>query len=114
LPEISEPILPPGQGTAANPAAAAAEALAAKVDAKAAQSTIKRIVIDPGHGGHDTGTISASGMREKDLVLDVGRRLRAFIKNNYLDVEVIMTRDSDRFVAFDVITSIACATCYDF
>jgi len=107
LPEISEPILPLAHGGTANPAAAAAEALAAKVDAKAAQSPIKRIVIDPGHGGHDTGTISASGMREKDLVLDVGRRLRAFIKNNYPDVEVIMTRDTDRFVALEERTAIA-------
>mgnify|MGYP001325741864 CR=1 FL=1 len=34
---------------------------------------IGRIVIDPGHGGHDTGTIGPTGLREKDLVLDVGR-----------------------------------------
>jgi len=107
LPEISDPILPLAQGSTANPAAAAADALAAKVDAKAAQSPIKRIVIDPGHGGHDTGTISANGMREKDLVLDVGRRLRAYIRNNYPDVEVIMTRDSDRFVALEERTAIA-------
>ncbi len=107
LPEISDPILPLAPGSPANPAAAAADALAAKVDAKAAQSPIKRIVIDPGHGGHDTGTISANGMREKDLVLDVGRRLRAYIRNNYPDVEVIMTRDSDRFVALEERTAIA-------
>lgn len=107
LPEISDPILPLPQGSTANPAAAAVDALAAKVDAKAAQSPIKRIVIDPGHGGHDTGTISANGMREKDLVLDVGRRLRAYIKNTYPDVEVIMTRDSDRFVALEERTAIA-------
>ena len=107
LPEISDPILPLAPGNTANPAASAADALAAKVDAKAAQSLIKRIVIDPGHGGHDTGTISANGMREKDLVLDVGRRLRAYIKNNYPDVEVIMTRDSDRFVALEERTAIA-------
>jgi N-acetylmuramoyl-L-alanine amidase len=107
LPEIGDPILPLAQGSTANPAAAAADALAAKVDAKAAQSPIKRIVIDPGHGGHDTGTISANGMREKDLVLDVGRRLRAYIKNNYPDVEVIMTRDTDRFVALEERTAIA-------
>ncbi len=104
LPEITDPILPTGP---ANPAAAAAATLAAKVDSKAAESPIKRIVIDPGHGGHDTGTISANGMREKDLVLDVGRRLRAYIKNNYPDVEVIMTRDSDRFVALEERTAIA-------
>src|SRR5262249_13063979 len=63
--------------------------------------------IDPGHGGHDTGTISASGMREKDLVLDVAHRLKAYIKRNYPDVEVIMTRDSDRFVALEERTAIA-------
>ena len=107
LPEISDPILPLAPGSNGNPAAAAADALAAKVDAKAAESPIKRIVIDPGHGGHDTGTISPNGMREKDLVLDVGRRLRAYIKNNYPDVEVIMTRDSDKFVALEERTAIA-------
>ena len=36
---------------------------------------IGRIVIDPGHGGHDTGTIGPNGFTEKDLVLDVGLRL---------------------------------------
>lgn len=107
LPEITDPILPLAQGNISSSAAEAAEAIAAKVDAKAAQSTIKRIVIDPGHGGHDTGTISAGGMREKDLVLDVARRLRAYIKNNYPDVEVIMTRDTDRFVALEERTAIA-------
>lgn len=107
LPEISDPILPLAPGSTPNPAASAADALAAKVDAKAVESPIKRIVIDPGHGGHDTGTISANGMREKDLVLDVGRRLRAYIKNNYPDVEVIMTRDTDRFVALEERTAIA-------
>jgi N-acetylmuramoyl-L-alanine amidase len=107
LPEISDPILPLAPGSAVNPAQSAADAMAAKVDARAAQSLIKRIVIDPGHGGHDTGTISANGMREKDLVLDVGKRLRAYIKNNYPEIEVIMTRDSDRFVALEERTAIA-------
>lgn len=107
LPEITDPILPLAPGSPVHHAATAADALAAKVDAKAAESPIKRIVIDPGHGGHDTGTISPNGMREKDLVLDVGRRLRAYIKNNYPEVEVIMTRDSDRFVALEERTAIA-------
>jgi N-acetylmuramoyl-L-alanine amidase len=107
LPEIGDPIVPLGQGNSTDAAAVAADALAAKVDAKAAQAPIKRIVIDPGHGGHDTGTISPGGLREKDLVLDVGRRLRAYIKNNYPDVEVIMTRDADRFVALEERTAIA-------
>lgn len=110
LPEITDPILPLAPANSAgagNSAAAATQALASKVDAKAAESPTKRIVIDPGHGGHDTGTISASGMREKDLVLDVGRRLKAYIKHNYPEVEVIMTRDSDRFVALEERTAIA-------
>jgi N-acetylmuramoyl-L-alanine amidase len=110
LPEIADPILPLPPASSpetANTPAGAAQALAAKVDAKAAQSSIKRIVIDPGHGGHDTGTISPGGMREKDLVLDVARRLRAYIKNHYPDVEVIMTRDTDRFVALEERTAIA-------
>jgi len=110
LPEISEPIVPTGSvppPTASDSAAASPQSLAAKIDAKAAASQIKRIVIDPGHGGHDTGTISSGGMREKDLVLDVARRLKAYIKNNYPDVEVIMTRESDRFVALEERTAIA-------
>jgi len=110
LPEITDPILPlaPANTTKVpEGSSAAAQLLAAKVDSKAAQAPIKRIVIDPGHGGHDTGTISPGGMQEKDLVLDVGRRLRAYIKQNYPDVEVIMTRDADRFVALEERTAIA-------
>ncbi|HKP86056.1 MAG TPA: N-acetylmuramoyl-L-alanine amidase [Blastocatellia bacterium] len=111
LPEIPDPIIPMNSAESRNatnaPAAAAAQELAAKVDAKAADSPIKRIVIDPGHGGHDTGTISPGGLREKDLVLDVARRLRAYIKHNYPDVEVVLTRDSDRFVALEERTAIA-------
>src|SRR5262249_53169171 len=79
----------------------------AKPDAKAVESPVKRIVIDPGHGGHDTGTISPSGMLEKELVLDVARRLRAYIKKSYPDVEVILTRDSDKFIALEERTAIA-------
>lgn len=109
LPEITEPILPMSSPDArkATEAQAAAQELGARVDAKQAEAPIKRIVIDPGHGGHDTGTISPSGMREKDLVLDVAHKLRAYIKRNYPDVEVILTRDSDRFIALEERTAIA-------
>jgi N-acetylmuramoyl-L-alanine amidase len=111
LPEISDPIVTLANARSAaragNPAAALAKALGANVDAKAAEAPIRRIVIDPGHGGHDTGTISAGGMREKDLVLDVARRLRGYIKYSYPDVEVILTRESDRFVALEERTAIA-------
>ncbi len=111
LPEISDPIVTLANARsaapAASPAAALAKALGAKIDAKAVEAPIHRIVIDPGHGGHDTGTISAGGMREKDLVLDVARRLRGYIKHSYPEVEVILTRESDRFVALEERTAIA-------
>ncbi|HWO01954.1 MAG TPA: N-acetylmuramoyl-L-alanine amidase, partial [Blastocatellia bacterium] len=111
LPEITDPIVPlPNARSStltANPADALAKALGAKIDSKVTETPIHRIVIDPGHGGHDTGTISAGGMREKDLVLDVARRLRGYIKHSYPDVEVILTRESDRFVALEERTAIA-------
>ena len=111
LPEIADPIETLAAARSArpaiNPADALAKALGSKIDAKVAQAPIHRIVIDPGHGGHDTGTISSNGMREKDLVLDVARRLRGYIKHSYPDVEVILTRDADRFVALEERTAIA-------
>ena len=111
LPEISDPIETlantRSSARAANPAEALAKALGAKIDVRVAEAPIRRIVIDPGHGGHDTGTISAGGMREKDLVLDVARRLRGYIKYSYPDVEVILTRESDRFVALEERAAIA-------
>jgi N-acetylmuramoyl-L-alanine amidase len=110
LPEINEPIIPhnPNEARAPNSPAAQAGAIAGAVDAKVASGTsIKCVVIDAGHGGHDTGTISGNGMREKDLALDVARRLRGYLKRNYPDIEVVMTRDGDYFVALEQRTAIA-------
>jgi N-acetylmuramoyl-L-alanine amidase len=75
-------------------------------DEKSAGSA-RCIVIDPGHGGHDTGTIGSGGLREKDLVLDVARRLRDYISKSYPEIEVILTRESDRFIALEERTAIA-------
>ena len=67
---------------------------------------IGRIVIDPGHGGHDTGTIGPHGLREKDLVLDVGLRLKALLERK-TDAEVVMTRHDDTFIPLQERTAIA-------
>ena len=67
---------------------------------------IARIAIDPGHGGHDTGTIGPGGLREKDLVLDVALRLKKLIENK-MESEVIMTRSDDTFIALEERTAIA-------
>jgi N-acetylmuramoyl-L-alanine amidase len=54
-------------------------------------------MIDPGHGGHDPGAIGRSGTQEKDITLDVGRRIAAFFANSQT-VKVKLTRDTDEFI----------------
>jgi len=67
---------------------------------------IGRIVIDPGHGGHDTGTIGPNGFTEKDLVLDVGLRLGRLLESK-LGAEVVYTRDDDTFIPLESRTAVA-------
>jgi N-acetylmuramoyl-L-alanine amidase len=67
---------------------------------------IGRIVIDAGHGGHDTGTIGPNGLLEKDLVLDVAKRLGRLLETR-LGAEVIYTRQDDTFVPLETRTAIA-------
>ena len=67
---------------------------------------IGKIVIDPGHGGHDTGTIGPNGLEEKDLVLDVGRRLGKLLQGR-LGADVVYTRKDDTFIPLETRTSIA-------
>ncbi|HXZ10902.1 MAG TPA: N-acetylmuramoyl-L-alanine amidase [Candidatus Sulfotelmatobacter sp.] len=68
---------------------------------------ISRIVIDPGHGGHDTGTIGPHGLMEKDLCLDVAQRLGRLIEDKLPGAEVIYTRKDDTFVPLEDRTAIA-------
>ena len=67
---------------------------------------IKTIVIDPGHGGKDPGAVGPNGTREKDLVLDVAKRLAKIIKKK-MHVKVILTRNDDTFVPLAVRTQMA-------
>ena len=66
---------------------------------------IKKVVIDPGHGGNDPGAIGKNGLREKDVNLDIAKRLAGELRAQ--GVEVIMTRTSDNFIALPVRASIA-------
>ena len=68
---------------------------------------IGRIVIDPGHGGHDTGTIGPTGLMEKDLCLDVALRLGRIIEQRLPGAEVIYTRSDDTYVPLEERTNIA-------
>jgi len=56
------------------------------------------IVIDPGHGGHDDGAISASGLREKEVTLDLAQRLGELLEKR-LGAKVVYTRTTDDFLA---------------
>jgi N-acetylmuramoyl-L-alanine amidase len=68
---------------------------------------INRIVIDAGHGGHDTGTIGPTGMMEKDLCLDVALRLGKLIEQKLPGADVVYTRSDDTFIPLEERTHIA-------
>ncbi|MEO6830193.1 MAG: N-acetylmuramoyl-L-alanine amidase [Acidobacteriaceae bacterium] len=67
---------------------------------------VRRIVIDAGHGGHDSGTLGPGGVEEKDVALDVALRLGSLLHRR-LGADVIYTRRTDRFVALEERTAIA-------
>jgi len=67
---------------------------------------IKRVVVDPGHGGSDPGAIGPKGLYEKDVVLDVAKKLGEILKEKY-NMEVIFTRDEDVFIPLEERTAIA-------
>ena len=64
------------------------------------------IVIDPGHGGVETGAIGPSGLQEKEVTLDLARRLRQTLARDQR-LAVVLTRDEDRLVGLDERTAIA-------
>lgn len=79
----------------------------AKIDSSGNRSLVRvfglkmgKVVIDAGHGGHDTGTIGPHGLNEKDLVLDVSLRLGKLIQQK-LGSEVIYTRSDDTFIPLE-------------
>jgi N-acetylmuramoyl-L-alanine amidase len=78
----------------------------AKQGSKFKPGRIRRIVIDPGHGGHDPGAMSPTGTREKDIVLQVGLRLAQKIREE-LGIDVVMTRSTDVFIELQERTAIA-------
>jgi len=67
---------------------------------------VSRVVIDAGHGGKDTGSIGPTGYSEKELVLDVAKRLKTLIETE-IGAEVVMTRSDDTFVPLETRTAIA-------
>jgi len=102
----------PPKATPAPPKSAAPTESGSRTLTRVLGLKIGRIVIDPGHGGHDTGTIGPTGLREKDVVLDVGLRLRKLLERK-VGCEVIMTRSDDTFIPLEERTAIANAKAAD-
>jgi len=71
-----------------------------------AVSGLRKIVLDPGHGGKDPGAIGAGGLAEKDVVLSIAKKLALKLKNE-MGIEVVLTRKDDRFVALEDRTALA-------
>ena len=67
---------------------------------------VGRIVIDAGHGGHDSGTLGVDGIEEKDVVLDVALRLGKLLHER-LGAEIVYTRSDDTFIPLETRTAIA-------
>lgn len=67
---------------------------------------LNRVTIDPGHGGHDHGTTGPGGVVEKELVLDIAKRLGALIETR-LGAEVVYTREGDVFIPLEERTALA-------
>ncbi|HAV92098.1 TPA: hypothetical protein DCW38_02835 [candidate division WOR-3 bacterium] len=69
--------------------------------------SLKTIIIDAGHGGKDPGAIGPSGVQEKTMNLDMAQRLKKLINAGYKNIDVIMTRDKDKFVSLSERTQLA-------
>jgi N-acetylmuramoyl-L-alanine amidase len=103
-PPASSPLTPPVSGelgTAARHTSTGQSSLTRALGLK-----VGRVVIDPGHGGHDQGTQGPKGLVEKDLVLDVAQRVGKLIED-HMNAEVIYTRTDDTFVPLEGRTALA-------
>jgi len=65
----------------------------------AGRRSVARVVVDPGHGGYDPGAIGPTGIKEKDVTLDIAHRVAPVLARD--GVQVVLTRDDDRFVSLE-------------
>jgi N-acetylmuramoyl-L-alanine amidase len=75
-------------------------------DPRAATTPLRTMVLDAGHGGHDPGATGPTGLTEKELVLDVTRRVAKLVSGQ-LGIKVLLSRDGDHFVPLRDRTSYA-------
>ena len=99
LPESDAPLLPPGFAKAPK------DKVFQRDIPPVLPSDRPRIIIDPGHGGDDPGTIGIGGIKEKDVILPISLDVAEILRKQ--DIEVIMTRDSDNFISLQGRTDMA-------
>ena len=78
------------------------------LDRRVIPLAVHQVVLDPGHGGHDPGAITREGLHEKNLTLDIARRLSIRLIEAGLDVH--MTRSSDEYLSLEQRVRIANST----
>lgn len=66
---------------------------------------VRRVVVDAGHGGHDAGAIGPTGVKEKDVTLQIAKRLAKILRAR--GYEVVLTREDDTFLALEERTKLA-------
>ena len=74
-------------------------------EAESGRRPIRRIIVDAGHGGHDTGAIGPRGVREKDVTLAMARRLAEKLRSQGFEVK--LTRTDDRYLKLEERTAMA-------
>jgi N-acetylmuramoyl-L-alanine amidase len=104
VPPRNEPAPARASATKARELRAAARKAPASVAAQLGLKT-RRVVVDPGHGGRDTGAVGPHGIREKDVALSIARTLAERLRA--LGFSVILTRKDDSYVSLDERTRIA-------
>jgi N-acetylmuramoyl-L-alanine amidase len=97
---------PPAAPSAAPPKPAARNSNGDRSLTRVLGLKLDRVVLDPGHGGHDEGTRSKSGLLEKDLVLDVSQRLAKLLQDR-MGTDVILTRTDDTYIGLEERTQLA-------
>ncbi|MBI5233468.1 MAG: N-acetylmuramoyl-L-alanine amidase [Deltaproteobacteria bacterium] len=72
-----------------------------------AKPFVRRIVIDAGHGGKDSGALGKKGLKEKDVVLEIAERLKKSMGKTFDSVDIMLTRSGDVFIPLEERTAIA-------
>jgi N-acetylmuramoyl-L-alanine amidase len=104
-PIAERPSEPESHPSVAEPSAAVPPPVEGRGHEEEGPRTVRRIVVDAGHGGHDPGAIGRRGLREKDVTLDIARKVAKELKGEGFDV--VLTRSDDRFLQLEERTALA-------